>query len=370
MGFRFRKSINLGGGFRVNLSKSGVGYSWGVKGYRVTKTAKGTTRRTVSIPGTGLSYVQETRKNKSMRESVNPKHNHAQYVDNNNQNQSVTTVQEVSNHGNDDMNQEVRRGMKVWATVCYVFATIYALIAFGVGAMMLSMTAFLTVLGIMLSILSKSPKSNPYILNKQSGIKKSTFVIICIAIAFCLFCIIAGGFGEMTPSSNDDVSSSSASDNTSNTESYEEPNHPLVATISNFSPSYAVQELGDTRTVTCYMKPAGLTQNDFVIENSNDSIISVTNVVLRNESDKTVLSFNVTGVGVGNATIKVKGADGKTESNKLQFAIKEKDTSPTVYVTPYGEKYHFSASCAGSNATKTTQNKAISSGKDRCQKCG
>ncbi len=32
MGFRYRKSINLGGGFRINLSKSGIGYSWGVKG--------------------------------------------------------------------------------------------------------------------------------------------------------------------------------------------------------------------------------------------------------------------------------------------------------------------------------------------------
>lgn len=33
MGFRYRKSINLGGGLRINLSKSGIGYSWGVKGY-------------------------------------------------------------------------------------------------------------------------------------------------------------------------------------------------------------------------------------------------------------------------------------------------------------------------------------------------
>ena len=63
MGFRYRKSINLGGGFRINLSKSGIGYSWGVKGYRVTKTARGTTRRTASIPGTGISYVHETGKN-------------------------------------------------------------------------------------------------------------------------------------------------------------------------------------------------------------------------------------------------------------------------------------------------------------------
>jgi len=35
MGFRVRKSINLGGGFQVDLSKSGVGYSWGVPGYRI-----------------------------------------------------------------------------------------------------------------------------------------------------------------------------------------------------------------------------------------------------------------------------------------------------------------------------------------------
>lgn len=60
MGLRYRKSINIGCGFRVNLSTSGIGYSWGVKGYRVTKKATGGTRTTVSIPGTGISYVTET----------------------------------------------------------------------------------------------------------------------------------------------------------------------------------------------------------------------------------------------------------------------------------------------------------------------
>ena len=60
MGFRFRKSINLGGGFKVNLSKSGVGYSWGTKGVRYTKTASGKKRTTLSIPGTGISYVSES----------------------------------------------------------------------------------------------------------------------------------------------------------------------------------------------------------------------------------------------------------------------------------------------------------------------
>ena len=58
MGLRYRKSINLGP-LRLNLSKSGVGYSYGVKGYRVTHTANGKVRTTRSIPGTGVSHVTE-----------------------------------------------------------------------------------------------------------------------------------------------------------------------------------------------------------------------------------------------------------------------------------------------------------------------
>ncbi len=76
MGFRFRKSINLGGGFKINLSKSGIGYSWGTKGYRISRTARGTTRRTYSIPGTGISYVDESsgrnrNRNRSQRRNQN-----------------------------------------------------------------------------------------------------------------------------------------------------------------------------------------------------------------------------------------------------------------------------------------------------------
>lgn len=58
MGLRFRKSINLGP-LRINLSKSGIGFSVGVKGFRVGRSAKGKTSATVSLPGTGISYVQD-----------------------------------------------------------------------------------------------------------------------------------------------------------------------------------------------------------------------------------------------------------------------------------------------------------------------
>lgn len=65
MGMRFRRSIKLGKHVRINLSKSGIGYSVGTKGYRVSKMANGRTRTTVSIPGTGISHVSET-KSKSL----------------------------------------------------------------------------------------------------------------------------------------------------------------------------------------------------------------------------------------------------------------------------------------------------------------
>lgn len=56
MGIRFRKSKNFGP-FRVNVSKSGVSYSVGTKGARITKRADGKVQTTTSIPGTGISHT-------------------------------------------------------------------------------------------------------------------------------------------------------------------------------------------------------------------------------------------------------------------------------------------------------------------------
>lgn len=57
MGFRFRKSFKVGG-VRINLSKSGVGASVGVKGFRVGVGPRGA-RVSASVPGTGLGYSQK-----------------------------------------------------------------------------------------------------------------------------------------------------------------------------------------------------------------------------------------------------------------------------------------------------------------------
>jgi hypothetical protein len=55
--FRFRRSIEIIPGLRINLGKRGVSMSAGVKGAHVTFGKTGT-RTTLGVPGTGLSYTQ------------------------------------------------------------------------------------------------------------------------------------------------------------------------------------------------------------------------------------------------------------------------------------------------------------------------
>lgn len=58
MGLRFRKTISLFPGVRLNLSKSGVGVSAGVPGIRGSINTSGRATGTLGIPGTGVSYVK------------------------------------------------------------------------------------------------------------------------------------------------------------------------------------------------------------------------------------------------------------------------------------------------------------------------
>lgn len=55
MGFYYRKSIRCGP-FRINVSRSGVGYSVGGRGVRTGVSSRGRRYTTFSLPGTGLGY--------------------------------------------------------------------------------------------------------------------------------------------------------------------------------------------------------------------------------------------------------------------------------------------------------------------------
>ena len=56
MALRFRKSFKIAPGIRLNVSKSGLGMSAGVRGARVGINSRGT-YTSVGIPGTGISSM-------------------------------------------------------------------------------------------------------------------------------------------------------------------------------------------------------------------------------------------------------------------------------------------------------------------------
>lgn len=71
MGIRFRKSMKIAPGVRMNIGKKSVGVSVGGKGARYSVSSSGRTTTSASIPGTGLSYVS-TSSSKKRSTSAGP----------------------------------------------------------------------------------------------------------------------------------------------------------------------------------------------------------------------------------------------------------------------------------------------------------
>lgn len=69
MGIRFRRSVKLMPGVRMNLSGSGASFSFGGRGARINVSSRGT-RATVGLLGTGLSYTTTASGSRSGRRSA------------------------------------------------------------------------------------------------------------------------------------------------------------------------------------------------------------------------------------------------------------------------------------------------------------
>ena len=71
MPLRFHRSIRLGRGLRVNLSKAGASLSVGGRGTTVNLSRRGA-RGTVGLPGTGISWSETLRPGRGGRRSTIP----------------------------------------------------------------------------------------------------------------------------------------------------------------------------------------------------------------------------------------------------------------------------------------------------------
>lgn len=143
---------------------------------------------------------------------------------------------------------------------------------------------------------------------------------------------------------------------------------PVINSFSVSGGKNCVLEEGDNQTFSLYIEPKGTVRDAIVIENADDSVACLTENAFYDNENSTVLDFTIAALKVGETIITFRASDGKTSPVEIRVSVAEKDTSPTVYITPTGECYHFSKTCAGENAIETTLNKA---GNYRpCSKCG
>lgn len=70
MGLRFRRRVKIFPGCHLNISKSGVSTSFGVRGASVTVGQRGT-HANLGIPGTGLSYREKIGSNQKQKDEEN-----------------------------------------------------------------------------------------------------------------------------------------------------------------------------------------------------------------------------------------------------------------------------------------------------------
>ncbi len=68
---RFRRSFNILPGVKVNVSKTGISFTVGAKGYHLNFSNRGV-RQTVGLPGSGLSNTSYIVKNDSKSEIERP----------------------------------------------------------------------------------------------------------------------------------------------------------------------------------------------------------------------------------------------------------------------------------------------------------
>lgn len=127
MGFRFRRSVKLLPGVRVNLSGSGMSLSFGTRGLWYTLGKKGR-RLTMGLPGTGLSYTSyvshELPSSKYENNPALPVFDHPQQLSNGQLNPIVNRPTEsISRLSTNELGPLIRSISSRWRMATLIVAT-------------------------------------------------------------------------------------------------------------------------------------------------------------------------------------------------------------------------------------------------------
>ena len=181
-----------------------------------------------------------------------------------------------------------------------------------------------------------------------------------------------------------------------------ETNNGEIKSIKNFATTYYSCKVDESISFATEMLPGGITKEKIKVILSNNSAFNVS-LSFVDYTDKTTVNCYLTAKIAGTYTFQISNIEETIKSNVITIKISDdtsnvspsipstpsnpqepstpsepvvpsnpsntEDTSRVVYITPYGTKYHYSKSCAGKNATETTQNKAEKAGRTGCKTC-
>lgn len=351
MGIRFRKSVKIAPGIKLNFGKNSVGISAGGKGARVSVNSKGRVTKSVGIPGTGFSYVETSKLGGSFSKSKKKAVTESKVTDNS---AEKTTPSVFLSPATDE--KKGCRGILRWIGYFMI-----VFIATGINAN-LCFPGMLIVGLIHLYHVRKT-----YAEKKR---KRST-IITCCYLAFCLF-------GCLTPTS------SSA---------------PDIESIT-LSASQDAMDINEEQFISLTYDPEGADTSNIIVEVSDDDLAvseltedgQISLKTLQNEGEFTLLAksnsiesnkLTFTVVDAKKAEEERIAAEKKAEEERIaaeQKAAEEKAAvaaaqqpqqlnSRTVYVTPTGKRYHYSSSCGNGSYSTSTLDRATAMGLTPCKKC-
>ena len=179
---------------------------------------------------------------------------------------------------------------------------------------------------------------------RQSGIAKTLFLILALVIFGGIIAVII--VSKTTPTSF------------------------TLDEHDNVEMSIAVE---DYDTLVFNVIPTTIDKDDvaLIVENPNIAKCLIQDVY--SVSDKRLVKISCLGLSVGETTFYVKDKNSDAVSDVIHLTVHEKqieeDNSSKVYLNHTGDKYHYSASCAGTSAYESTLNQAQKLMKEPCSNC-
>ncbi len=330
MGFNFRKSFKVAPGVKLNLSKKSAGLSFGTKGFSHSVSTSGRKRTTVGIPGTGISYSKSHSSSNSEASSSD------NYV-------SGTTTGKSSKKGCSG----------IIAIVVLIFAIIGGIGSCGSKDDSETTTSIFN--NIELSIKS-------YNQEVELEVGETDDAYIYVNLRNEDFTIDYLKENLIFKSSNESIAKLSLDEETD---------------IDNYV-YYIIEAIGEGEAELHIETADGSVKSDIIkvtVLATETTTITETETAEETTTEKETTKKETT---KSETKASEKTTDSPTTENKATEAEKEttkkavettakKSTGRTVYVTPSGKRYHYSADCAGKNGRAVSIDDV--GGRTACQKC-